>query len=132
MRTIEVSIDGGSMSRNGIITVVRGDSFTLTMRETETNAHNTLPILHAGDTLYFGLMEPHQPFEHALVRATAEVPQDYVAGETDILMRFPADKTEFLIPGTYYYAIKMKSVDSETNFEMVYTIRSKTRFNIID
>ena len=127
MRAIEVSIEGGSISGNGIINVTRGDSFSIKVKEVEFNAEGTPLILEPGDTLYFGLMEPHQPFENALIRKAEEIQAGY---EGEITFDFSSEMTEFLLPGAYYYSIKAKR-DGVPN-ECVRTLRKKTRINILD
>lgn len=58
------------------------------------------------DKLYFGIMEPNQCWENSIVRQvyTSE------SGKTkdgDIIIQLTPEDTEFLLPGTYYYMIKL-------------------------
>ena len=119
------------ISGNGIITLSRGDSFTL---EVYVNLGTELePVeyrLGYGDSLYFALMEPNQPFEHALIRK--EYTQDDVNEEGLVVMKFQAEDTEFLMPGNYYYMIKLARPGEESGEVLVDTIISKTKFVIID
>ena len=110
---------------NGIITVSRGDSFTI---NTSINIGTLLvPVyytLEEGDKVYFALMEPNQPFEHALVRKVfTKEDQDK---DLDVVMNFSSDDTEFLMPGVYYYMVKLQRGD------LVDTIITKTKFVIND
>ncbi len=115
------------VSKNGIITLNRGDVFSLNVT---VNAGSVLePVIYPmeeGDKLYFALMEPRQPFEHALVRKvfTKEDQDEY----GDVLMNFKAEDTEYLVPGKYYYTVKLFRAAGE----LVDTIISKTQFIIID
>lgn len=115
------------ISKNGIVTLSRGDCFTLNV---EVNIGSIIePIyymLEEGDKLYFALMEPNQPFEHALIRKVFTGEDQDSLG--NVIMNFTADDTEFLIPGNYYYMIKLSREDGT----FVDTIVSKTKFVILD
>ena len=120
------------ISKNGIITISRGDSFAL---KVFINLGTTLePIqyyLEGNDKLYFALMEPHQPFENALIR---RVFTNVNADEDGlVVMDFDSEMTEFIMPGNYYYMIKLVRPGEESGEEeKVDTIISKTKFVIID
>lgn len=120
------------ISSNGIITVSRGDSFTLNVFVNIGTVLDPLQYSLSGeDKLYFGLMEANQPFECALIRKMySEEDQDAETGM--VAMRFVPDDTEFLLPGKYYYMVKLVRVDAETGAETVDTIITKTRFIILD
>ena len=129
------------ISENKIITVSRGDSFSL---DVFVNlGYGCCPVQYIpkeGDKVYFGLMEPNQPFEFALIRK--------VFGENDVNpdnglvhMEFKPEDTEYLLPGLYYYSVKLAtpiyedSEDSDEEIEPRYevsTVIAKTKFYIID
>ena len=117
----------GSISNNGIITLMRGDSFTHPIK---INIGNKLYPkyyrLNSTDRLYFALMEPNQAFEDAVLKKVFDFtsPQD-VDGNTLLILK-PTD-TEKLLVGKYYYMIKLRSVDAFGQ-EMVKTIVSPTLF----
>ena len=124
-----------SVSKNGIIQVSRGDSFVL---NTKINlGTELLPIyyqLGENDTLYFAVMEANHPFEHAIVRKTyTEADQDE---DLNVAVTFVPEDTEFLVPGDYYYMVKLrKFVGQDPLLDESYevsTIISKTKFIIID
>ena len=117
------------ISSSGIVTVNRGDSFEIPL------------VLHSGsdidpiyydmrpsDILYLGIMEPNQPFEDALVR------KKFTYSDLDqfnnIYFRFWPNDTVCLLPGKYYYQIKLQSVDEKTGREDVETVVDKTLFYI--
>jgi len=121
------------ISRNGIITMSRGDTWST---QIFVNLGTELvPIgydLKEGEYLYFGLMEPHQPFEFALVRkrldASDKVGED--AGYYEI--RFDSKDTVALLPGTYYYEVKLARIEDETGKELIDTIIPRTKFVIYE
>ena len=123
------------ISKNGIITISRGDNFTLnTFINIGTQLEPIQYILKEEDKVYFALMEPHQPFEHALIRKVYT--QEDEDEDHNISMNFTSEDTEFLMPGNYYYMIKLaRYIPSESGEEEKYlvdTIISKTKFIIID
>ena len=118
-----------TISNNNIITVTRGDSFTLSFCDFIVNTTEADCTLHPGDSLYFGLMEPNQPFEHALIRKM--ITNDTNEDMERVEMSFTPEMTEFLMPGTYYYAVKIEHnvIGGEP---IVHTLINKRKFHIID
>lgn len=58
-----------NVSNNGIIVLHRSDTFKTTIFvNLGTKLDPIRYILGDNDSLYFAVMEPHQPFEHALIR----------------------------------------------------------------
>ena len=115
-----------NISKNGNVTVTRGDSFSI---DVFVNVGTALApaqyILSDGDVLYFGLMEPHQPFEFALIRKVFTSENNTEDGL--VRMEFEPEMTEYLMPGTYYYMVKLKTGDDEVS-----TVISKTKFIVLD
>jgi hypothetical protein len=124
---------------NNIIVMTRGDSLEfqptpITLRDFEKYE------LQGDDTIYFGLMDPGQSFEEALVRKvyTAE---DFATLE-DFAVEFDPEDTLDLLPGKYFYAIKMHIDHFEpgteetgyagTQVDKVVTLINKTKFIIND
>lgn len=117
----------GTISSNGIINLMRGDSFTtpiIVNIGTKLNPiiYNLLP----SDRLYFGLMEPNQAFEDAILKKV----YDFTSPKDDngnILLTLKPSDTEKLSVGQYYYMIKLRTID---NFgqECVRTIVNPTIF----
>jgi hypothetical protein len=123
------------VSSNGIVTVNRGDSFTLGFRINRGSSF--LPDyyeLQPGDFLYFALMEPRQRFEEAVVRKAFTHADQGTDGV--VSMTFEPKDTECLAPGKYYYTLKLRRLvgydDGENELYEVETVRSKTQFTIID
>lgn len=117
------------ISGNGIITLTRGDSFSLDVFvNLGTKLQPIQYVLQPGDKLYFALMEPNQSFEHALIRK--EFTNENLDEDDYVVMDFSSEMTEFLMPGQYYYMIKLvRTIDDK---QIVDTITSKTKFFIVD
>lgn len=117
-------------SNSSIITHTRGDTY---MEPIFINMGTyTRPVrysLQPGDRLYFALMEPNTYFENAILKKVFDCnsPKN-MFGDTILMLR--PEETEFLIPGTYYYEIKLQQFDKFGN-EVVTTITPKTIFNIV-
>lgn len=97
---------------NGIITLMRGDSLVTPIYINKgSKLQPQYRSLTAEEQLYFGLMEPNQAFEDAVLRKmyTTTSPTDD-SGNT-LLILSPED-TEKLLVGKYYYMIKLRSIDS--------------------
>lgn len=119
-----------NISSNGIIEISRGDTFTTPIT---INAGNDLSpkqyVLKDNDCLYFGLCEPNQPFEEALVRKVYDK-NSKTDENGNVLLSFTSEDTTNLIPGKYYYTVKLKhQVD---NVENIDTIISRRLFYIWD
>jgi len=124
----------GSTNKNfaaNIITINRGDTyaFDLTIYDDSTDGRY---ILQDDDVLYFGLMDPRQKFEDALLRKRYTKDDCDEGGNLNIEIR-PEDTLD-LLPGVYYYAVKlhrMKNTESEF-IDKVITVINKTKFVIND
>lgn len=119
---------------NGIITVNRGDSFTIPLA---LNAGTTLDPMQYDATetsyLYFAVMEPNQPFETALIKKKYRI-LDMERDEDDqLLIKFKPQDTQCVLPGKYYYQVKVQSVnpDDVTDYT-VDTVIDKTLFYILE
>lgn len=117
----------GDISTNGIITLMRGDSFTTPIHiNIGTKLSPRYYTLSNTDRLYFGLMEPNQAFEDAVLKKVYDFtsPQD---GDGNTLLMLKPTDTEKLLVGKYYYMIKLRSIDAFGQ-EMVKTIVPPTLF----
>ena len=117
------------ITSNGIVTVNRGDSFELpVMLHT---GHTMAPIsysLQPEDVVYLGIMEPNQPFETAIVRK--KFTYEDLDKDGNIYIRFWPKDTVCLLPGKYYYQIKIQTFDKQTGQYDVETVVDKTLFYI--
>lgn len=119
-----------NISRNGIITVNRGDSFSLDVFVNLGTELEPIPyLMEQGDVLYFALMEPNQPFECALIRQAYT--SESMNEEGVVSMNFPGEWTEFILPGNYYYQIKLVRPQEGAN-DLIDTIVPKTKITILD
>jgi len=119
-----------------IIVINRGDTYSFDLDLTDENEQ--VYRLKDKDALYFGLMDPHQMFEDALLKKKFTV-EDYIDGEegesTVINIEIKPEDTIDLYPGKYYYAIKLKLDhydDDDEHITGVKTVVNKTKFIICD
>ena len=117
------------ISSNGIITVNRGDSFDLPiLLRIGTSMDKDCYKLTSKDIIYVGIMQPNQPFETAILR------KKFVYSDLDtsgnIVIHFKPSDTACLLPGKYYYQVKLEMYDVELNDWRVETIIDKTLFYI--
>ena len=123
------------MSYN-IITLNRGDSYPFTLFIDDPNSPAGYYTLKDDDAVYFGIMDPHQLFENALVRKKFTAEDMDEAGNISIVIK-PEDTID-LYPGIYYYAIKLHKSSpanqetGEAEIDEVLTIINKTKFIIND
>ena len=116
-----------TISNNGIINIMRGDSFTFFQGiNLGTKALPEYYSLQEGDSLYFGVMEPNRSFEDAIIRKS----YSYLSDQDDegfIQIDINPEDTEFLETGKYYYMIKLRRKVSDTKYS-VKTIVNPTLF----
>ena len=121
-----------TISENNIIRINRGDTFTFDFTIYDENSTDWRYILKDDDALYFGIMDPHQLFEDAIVR------KKYTKEDTDemgnLIITLNPEDTLDLIPGIYYYAVKLhKLTDNEEEYvDEVITVVNRTKFIIND
>lgn len=117
------------ISSNGIVTVNRGDSFEFPVTlNVGSSIDRTEYILNQKDTLYLGIMQPNEPFETALIRK--KFTYDDLDADGNILFRFWPEDTVCVLPGKYYYQVKLQTVDEKTGRYDVETVIDKTLFYI--
>lgn len=117
--------------KNRVITMTRGDyySFDVIIRS-EDPWNDFVYVLSPGDILFFGLMEPNQPFEKAILKKEFGYDDYDVEGGTLKIVLNPEDTIE-LVPGTYYYQVKVLYKD-EVGTVHVDTVVQKTKFYIVN
>ena len=124
------------MAKN-IIKMNRGDTYEFNLTIDDEGSENGKYILQGNDTVYFGLMEPNSAFEQSLVRKSTN---DCIKFDKDgnFFITIEPEDTEHLLPGVYYYSIKLE-VDHENgegetyeNIHKVITVINKTKFIILD
>jgi len=109
-----------NISNNDIITMTRGDS---AITELCINLGSELsPIIYdlgAEDKVYLGVCEPNKPWEAALIKKVFTA-ADYNYEQHTLRIAFKSKDTEFVLPGVYYYSIKLyrpSLEEIEYNFE---------------
>lgn len=116
------------ISNNGFICMNRGDCFSVPLfinRGTVYAPVRYSLLDHPQATLYLGIMEPNQPFEIATVRKKYDSSDVNQYG--DVMITFKTTDTACLLPGKYYYEVKLLKEDGN-----VETIVPKRDFLIID
>lgn len=123
------------ISNNQIITITRGDTaYTTLYINLGTELSPLIYDLGSLDKVYFAIMEPNTSFEHALVRKVYTY-QNYDYENHILKIEFNSEDTEYLIPGTYYYMVKLLRPANPLNIDdkdKIDTIISKKKFIIID
>lgn len=124
---------------NNIILLNRGDTYEFDLTIEDDTAIDGRYHLQGEDTIYFGIMDPHQPFEDALVKKKFTVEDADANGNLTIVLE-PEDTLD-LLPGTYYYSVKIhlqhEDIHPETNevlgyIDKVYTVINKTKLFLCD
>lgn len=120
-----------NISNNGIITLNKCDTFNTTIF---VNIGNDLApvryILAGNDRLYFAVMEPHQDFANAVIKKVFT--SDDLNEDGDVKLSFVMSDTENVLPGTYYYEVKLYIAPEESGEEAeVDTIVPRTKFIIL-
>lgn len=125
---------------NNIIVMNRGDSCDFDLTISDEASTSGRYKLTGDDTVYFGLMDPGQPFEVALVRKKFTVEDTDDMGNLVISLK-PEDTLD-LYPGKYFYAVKLHlnhdDIDPNTGLptgdrvDRVVTVINKTKFIICD
>lgn len=119
------------IKKNKVITMTRGDYLSLEIELKSGKFPNEIKYnLGEGDYLFFGLMEPNQPFEKAILKKEFTY-DDYDIENGTLRIKIEPDDTLMLMPGTYYYQIKVLYKD-EAGDTHIDTAVQKTKFIIVD
>ena len=118
---------------NNIITMNRGDTFSMPLHiNTGTKYAPDYYVLTEEDKIYFALEEYNQPFEFALIRKEFGI-ESLVDG--NVLITLDSKDTECLLPGEYYYEIKLRHIyldDNDIEQEVIDTVVPRRKFIIIE
>lgn len=125
---------------SNIILMNRGDTYEFDLTISDENSIDGRYKLQEDDAIYFGIMDPGQPFEYALVRKKYTVENTDKAGNLTITID-PEDTID-LLPGKYFYSVKLhlnhQEINTETNkptgayVDKVYTVINKTKLILCD
>ena len=118
------------VASNGIIKIHAGDSFTTTFfLNVGDNFEPIQYVLEEFDKVYVGIMEPNQSFAHAIIRKVLTA--DDLAASGDPIFRLSPEDTECLMPGLYYYEVKLQPFKLSAS-DTVITVIPKTKFYILE
>lgn len=120
-------------SNASIIEMNRGDSFECPLFiNCGTYMEPQRYELTEKDKVYFGLMEPNKLWEQSILKQIYTY-QSEKTEDGDLIIKIKPEETEYLIPGTYYYEIKLVKYnnDSYDEIEEVKTIVPITLFTIL-
>ena len=127
------------MTRNNIILVNRGDTYEFDLTIEDETSEGGRYQLQGDDAVYFGIMDPQQPFEDALVKKYFTVEDMDAQGNLTIVLE-PEDTID-LLPGTYYYAVKLHMQHDDIHpatkevvgyIDKVHTVINKTKLFLND
>lgn len=115
------------VSKNNIICIPRGDTGELVLNLNKgTDLNPEQYILQENEEIYFGVMEPNQPFEKAIIKKKMSI--ENLNEDDNIIIRINHDDTKCILPGKYYYQIKAKFIDNE--IYNIKTVVGMTKFFI--
>lgn len=127
------------MPKNNMIILNRGDTYEFDLTIDDDNSLDGRYHIIGDDTIYFGIMDPHQPFEEALVKKRFTVDDADANGNLTIVIE-PEDTLD-LLPGIYYYSVKIHlqhdNIHPETHevlgyVDKVHTVINKTKLFLND
>ena len=118
----------------GSVSLNRGDDATFTLHINQGT--NLCPLqypLKEKDNIYFAIEEPNQPFEHAIVKKVINLKNCLLDKDDNITFTINSEDTVALMPGTYYYEVKM-SLYKENQFVNGYYVLSldDNKYSIVD
>jgi len=117
------------IAENGIITMYAGDYFEAPLFLNIGYGYDPVQYkLEETDKVYFGITEPNQHFTHALVRKELTIADVDDQGRPILVLK-PTD-TEHLIPGLYYYEVKLLRVKDDQEF--IDTVVPRTKIYILE
>lgn len=118
------------ISRNQIITLHRGDTFSCPIIIYVGNKIQSLVYnITDGDTLYVGIMEANQKFEDAIIKKVYTKEDANHFG--DVTLKLESDDTICLLPGTYYYQVKLES-NGNSDSPTISTVIPRRKLFLVD
>ena len=106
-----------NISNNGFISMHRGDTFTVPLFINKGTKDDPIRLYiqeHPNAEVFFGVMEPNQSFEQALIKKRF-TPSSNVTQFGDLVLSFKDTDTINILPGLYYYCIKARVEQYEHN-----------------
>lgn len=118
-----------SISNNNFICLTRGDTFISPLFINQGNRMRPIRFslkTHPNAEVYLGILEPNQPFEKALIRKKYNS-ESNINKYGDLVIELRPEDTEYLLPGKYFYQIKLRLANGRID-----TIVPKTEFIIME
>lgn len=97
------------ISNNGFVKLTRGDTLDFPLFINEGTGCEPIRYYiknHPEASVYFGVMEPNQPFEIALIRKSYDSNSE-VNENGDLVIHLAPEDTLNVLPGKYYYSVKV-------------------------
>lgn len=120
-----------NISRNGNISVNKGDIFEVPLFiDCGRDIFNSIRFsIQEGDEIYFYLVEPNTSTRFPLIKQTYRKEDTNENG--DVVIKFVPHDTDWIVPGAYYYEIKLRR-KLKTGFEnTLVTIAARRKFIIM-
>ena len=128
-----------NISNNNLIILNRGDTIYLpVLINIGTTCNPNIYTLKNNDKVFLSVYEAHQPFERGIIRKICTAEDQNLEGYVNF--KFEMNDTLNLLPGTYYYEVKLIKalLDNDISSPLedvsneVKTIISKRKFIILD
>lgn len=128
--SVNLNMDlGSTISKNGIVTLIKGDTFHIVM---DLNVGTPLQplkfILENGDYVQFRLFRANNDWNNAVL--IKQVTKDDLDNHGNAVFTFNSEDTEDLSCGTYYYQVKLFYTREETL--KVITLMPRTKFHLMN
>lgn len=86
------------------------------------------------DKLYLAIEKPNEPFENAIVKKVISRQNSLFDKDGNVLIKLNSEDTIALMPGLYYYEIKLRkfSQNQFRNFYTIITLNEDNTYQIVD
>ena len=112
-----------------VVNITRGDSCCITAQVLDEVSQEVY-YLSDEDVLYFGVMDSNQKFEDAVIKK--RLTKDNMAEDGTIMIPISPSDSIDLIPGVYWYTLKLHNIKKAAKIDRVETIVANTKFIIND
>ena len=124
-----------SISKNGIVTLTKGDTFQLPLFINSGTAFDPVPFeLQEGDKVLLRVMRANESFEDALIKKTytqgGENTDAYIDDLDNVVFKFSYFDTYWIKYGIYFYEAKV--IYTRDNEEHIWTFCPRNKFYITE
>lgn len=117
-------------SNASIIRLPRGDSFEAPLFINDGDCLKPeRHIVEPDEKVYFGVREPNKYWEQSILKQIY-TDESEKTEDGDIIIKINPEETEYLIPGTYYYEVKLVKYEND-KIKHVRTVVPLTLFYIL-